>query len=427
MNNINKANKGITLIALIITVIILLILAGTAISIAINGGDIFGKATDTREKWNKKVTEEESSITNTLSSAQEFLPEYFAPEGAVAYANETYYNSIYDAIEQIPSNIETTVLLLKDVSESVTIPASKIIKINLNRHTLQNDSEATVITVNGKLTLNNGTVIGTYTVEEKPTILVNENGEIYLSNTSVDRSSENSVQWETIELHGKISIDSGRVNSSNSNAICGYEANNIIIISGSAEIVGDPNKHMVVISSCGTFTMTGGNVSGKSGISNKGTFTMTGGNVSSETQPAISNGSGATAEITGGHIFSDSFSGISNFGTLNISGNPEISSTTGYGITNLSTLTISSGYIFSESNYGIFTQTGTAEITGTADIRVNGSESAVHCQGGTITLLGGSIRAGTGYALSTNGGTIYLSENCNVTGENDGTITPYTN
>ena len=59
--------KGITLIALIITVIILLILAGTAISISINGGNIFGKTAEAGEKWNAAVKEEEKSLQNTLS------------------------------------------------------------------------------------------------------------------------------------------------------------------------------------------------------------------------------------------------------------------------------------------------------------------------------------------------------------------------
>ena len=59
-------SKGITLIALIITVIILLILAGTAISIAINGGDIFGKANKAREMWNEAVAEEETKIKEVL-------------------------------------------------------------------------------------------------------------------------------------------------------------------------------------------------------------------------------------------------------------------------------------------------------------------------------------------------------------------------
>lgn len=59
--------KGITLIALIITVIILLILAGTAISIAINGGDIFSKSANARNSWNIAVEQENTSLTNLLN------------------------------------------------------------------------------------------------------------------------------------------------------------------------------------------------------------------------------------------------------------------------------------------------------------------------------------------------------------------------
>ena len=62
-----KSQKGITLIALIITVIVILILAGTAISIAINGGDIFGKASEAREGWNIAVQKEQTEIDNVLS------------------------------------------------------------------------------------------------------------------------------------------------------------------------------------------------------------------------------------------------------------------------------------------------------------------------------------------------------------------------
>ena len=61
-----KENKGITLVALVITVIVLLILAGTAISIAINGGDIFSKSTQAKDEWNEKVAEEETTIQNII-------------------------------------------------------------------------------------------------------------------------------------------------------------------------------------------------------------------------------------------------------------------------------------------------------------------------------------------------------------------------
>ena len=61
-----KNERGITLIALIITVIVLLILAGVAISIAINGGDIFGKASTARAEWNVAVEKENSAIQDLL-------------------------------------------------------------------------------------------------------------------------------------------------------------------------------------------------------------------------------------------------------------------------------------------------------------------------------------------------------------------------
>ena len=60
------AEKGITLVALVITVIVLLILAGTTISIAVNGGDLFTKASSTRDLWNEKVDEEENAVNELI-------------------------------------------------------------------------------------------------------------------------------------------------------------------------------------------------------------------------------------------------------------------------------------------------------------------------------------------------------------------------
>ena len=65
MRNLREKH-GITLIALIITVIVLLILAGTAISISVNSTDLFNKSNAAKESWNAGVREEESSITDVL-------------------------------------------------------------------------------------------------------------------------------------------------------------------------------------------------------------------------------------------------------------------------------------------------------------------------------------------------------------------------
>ena len=62
----NKRDTGITLIALIITVIVLLILAGTAISISINSGNIFSKTQSARELWNTAVENENTQLSEVL-------------------------------------------------------------------------------------------------------------------------------------------------------------------------------------------------------------------------------------------------------------------------------------------------------------------------------------------------------------------------
>ena len=67
-------NHGITLIALIITVIVLLILAGTAISIAVNGGDLFGKSQNAVTEYNTKVSQEETAIKDAFTILTDMDP-----------------------------------------------------------------------------------------------------------------------------------------------------------------------------------------------------------------------------------------------------------------------------------------------------------------------------------------------------------------
>ena len=70
-----NSKEGITLIALIITVIVLLILAGTAVSISINGGSIFEKANTAKEEWNRAVQTEEEEISEVVDILNELVKE----------------------------------------------------------------------------------------------------------------------------------------------------------------------------------------------------------------------------------------------------------------------------------------------------------------------------------------------------------------
>ncbi len=66
-----KKQKGITLIALVITVIVLLILAGTAITVGLSGDGLFERTNSAVEKWNNKVSEEENAVNEVMELLKE--------------------------------------------------------------------------------------------------------------------------------------------------------------------------------------------------------------------------------------------------------------------------------------------------------------------------------------------------------------------
>ncbi len=60
--------KGITLVALVITIILLLILAGVAISMAVDSDGLFAKAREATEKWNTTVANEETQLNGLIDT-----------------------------------------------------------------------------------------------------------------------------------------------------------------------------------------------------------------------------------------------------------------------------------------------------------------------------------------------------------------------
>ena len=61
--------KGITLISLVITVIILLILAAVAINLAVDSNGLLKKAGDATNSWNDKVAEEQTTLQDLFEQA----------------------------------------------------------------------------------------------------------------------------------------------------------------------------------------------------------------------------------------------------------------------------------------------------------------------------------------------------------------------
>lgn len=68
-----KRQNGITLVALVITIIILLILAGISIAALSNQG-LFQKATKAGEETNKAAKNEQNTLTEYENVLNEYLP-----------------------------------------------------------------------------------------------------------------------------------------------------------------------------------------------------------------------------------------------------------------------------------------------------------------------------------------------------------------
>ena len=66
-----KENRGITLVALVITIIVLIILAGVSINAVMNGGLIFN-AKNARDEYNKAKKDEEGKLSDLEADMQEF-------------------------------------------------------------------------------------------------------------------------------------------------------------------------------------------------------------------------------------------------------------------------------------------------------------------------------------------------------------------
>ena len=70
MRRMNCKERGITLVVLVVTIIVLLILAGTAISLTLGEDGIFKKAKDAVDKY-KDVAENEKNMLYNLESDME--------------------------------------------------------------------------------------------------------------------------------------------------------------------------------------------------------------------------------------------------------------------------------------------------------------------------------------------------------------------
>ena len=91
MKNKFKKNKGITLIALVVTIVVLLILAGISISMLTGQNGILNRASEAKEKTEKAQADEEETIKNYENIMNAYADGLPIGEGTTPYLpNNTF-------------------------------------------------------------------------------------------------------------------------------------------------------------------------------------------------------------------------------------------------------------------------------------------------------------------------------------------------
>ena len=209
----------------------------------------------------------------------------------------TSYTTLQAAINAAGN--KSTITLLEDVTEAVTIPSGKVITIELNGHTIQNSTDAQNDKVDASLRNHTITNNGVLTIQDS------------VGTGVVDNKS-----------HGKAAI---------------YNTGNFTLLSGkltrSAEASISPSDNggnsWYVVYNCGTLNIKGGVVTQNGHLSSlvinqsvnnsQPVMNMTGGELSQEGFIALRVHIGATANISGGTISSGNQS-IQNYGNVSITG-----------------------------------------------------------------------------------------------------------
>lgn len=143
-----------------------------------------------------------------------FTSSIFAAGTEVAEVDGTKYQTLQEAIDNADGK---TVMLLDDVTESVTIEQDKNITIDLGKYTLTNEGSKHTITNNGNLTIEGEGKVDN-TVHGKGALVNNKGGEVNINGGTFTRSNEKGVQgsnggnsWYVIDNQGTMTIKNATV------------------------------------------------------------------------------------------------------------------------------------------------------------------------------------------------------------------------
>ena len=193
----------------------------------------FEKAGYHLEEWNTKSDGTGTSYTDeqVVTNLGDKTLYAIWSEG-VAEIDGVIYNTLQLAVDDVPTNnTETTIKLLCNISESVTVEKNKNIILNLQRYTINDDAGAIIITNRGTLKIYNG----------------------IMQTTSITHAVINN------EKNGKLIISGGKIISTGDKQAV-YNDGGDVEISGDAYLYSTSKIRATVQNNSGTMLVTGGTI-----------------------------------------------------------------------------------------------------------------------------------------------------------------------
>ncbi|MCD7722401.1 MAG: hypothetical protein LUH82_00405 [Clostridiales bacterium] len=323
----------------------------------------------------------------------------YAMEAIVAVVNGVAYTSVQSAVDAInagSTGSDTTIILVADPTECVTIPSGLSVTLNLNGYTLTGGGNS-AITCYGNLEIIDEATSGTATADANGFYGTDENGDAAIVTAGSELEYANgggtgTITGTTAIAGGGIYIDNGGQVTMKSGQIANCYAGGT---TNSSSYGGG-----AVAIAAGTFTLEGGSLNNNSAIrgaavtlmASSAKFVMTGGVI--EENQAVS-----TASVTTGYGTI-----CNNGGTVLISGG-----------------TIQNNHAGNQGG-AIYNGSGTLTIAGTS------ADSPVIITGNTAGNTSGSDGSSQGGAIYVNAGTVritntQISSNCTISTKSASTTT----
>ena len=143
--NKSKGKKGITLVSLVITIIVLLILAGVAINLAMDEEGLIGKAEEAVESWDRAVGEESNAIKNIFMVANEIAGGVTGGDGDdITYVGDVPVPNGYTASQISNEDSEAEGLVIYEIPKEA--------KVNWTNNEDSNGKNQSTITIEGNTT-----------------------------------------------------------------------------------------------------------------------------------------------------------------------------------------------------------------------------------------------------------------------------------